>query len=68
MYEIEIDGKQEYSVENMKPQEFENVKLYTSNPWYIPFTSDIGLLENLQVEQGKVNTKNYNFDINETLI
>ena len=55
MFEIEIDGKQEYSVENMKPQEFENVKLYTSNPSHIPFTSDIGLLENLQVEQGKVN-------------
>ena len=55
MYEIEIDGKLEYSVENMKPQEFENVKLYTSNPSHIPFTSDIGLLENLQVEQGKFN-------------
>ena len=52
IYEIEIDGKQEYSIENTKPQEFENVKLYASHPSHIPFTSEIGLLQNLQIEQG----------------
>ena len=54
MYQIEIDGKQEYSVVNSQPQEFQNVKLYTSSPSYIPFTSDIGVLQNLEVEQGTV--------------
>ena len=52
MYQTEIDGKQKHSVVNNNPQEFENVKLYTSNTWNIPFTSDIGLLQNFQVEQG----------------
>ena len=54
MYQIEIDGKQEYSVVNSQPQEFQNVKLYTSSPSYIPFTSNIGVLQNLEVEQGNV--------------
>ena len=50
MYEIVIDGKQEYSIENTKPQEFENGILYASHPSHLPFTSDIGLLQNLQIE------------------
>ena len=52
IYEIVIDGKQEYSIENTKPQEFENGILYASHPSHLPFTSDIGLLQNLQIEQG----------------
>ena len=53
-YQIEIDGDQKHSVVHSKLQEFENVKLYTSNPWHIPFTSDIGSLQNLQVERGDI--------------
>ena len=33
MYEIRIDKKKVFGVENTKPEKFEHVKVYTSGPW-----------------------------------
>ena len=53
VYQIEIDGQIKHSVDNNNAKVFENVKLYASDPWYTPFTSNYGLLKNLKVEQGR---------------
>ena len=34
VYYIMIGGKRLFSVTNSKPQEFENVKVYSTSPWY----------------------------------
>ena len=52
VYQIEIDGQIKHSVENNNAKVFENVRLYASDPWHTPFTSNYGLLKNLKVEQG----------------
>ena len=52
VYQIEIDGQIKHSVDNNNAKVFENVKLYASDPWHTPFTSNYGLLKNLKVEQG----------------
>ena len=52
VYQIEIDGQIKHSVDNNNAKVFENVRLYASDPWHTPFTSNYGLLKNLKVEQG----------------
>ena len=52
VFQIQIDDQIKHSVVNSKAQVFENVKLYASNPWHTPFTSNYGLLKNFKVEQG----------------
>ena len=47
-YEIITDGES-YKIENEKPKNFENVKLYASDPWYAPFSSDIGMIQNVKI-------------------
>ena len=50
-FEITIDGSSIVNVENTKPTNFSNVKLYTSDPWYPPFTSDFGTISHLKIEK-----------------
>ena len=49
MYKIEKNGQSIASFENKMAQDFNNVKVYISDPWYKPFTSDYGLLENFKI-------------------
>ena len=47
VYYIMIGGKRLFSVTNSKPQEFENVKVYSTSPWY---NAVGGYIRNLVVE------------------
>ena len=49
-YQLFISGKRTRSFVNWKPRKFTNVKCYTSDPWYPPFTSDLGNVSNLKIE------------------
>ena len=46
MFEVMLDGSIVYSVVNQATQEFENVKIYVSDPWYTAFE---GRLKNIRV-------------------
>ena len=48
MYQVMINGKTEYSAENTDPKDFENVKVFASDPWFTSFTSEYGILENFK--------------------
>ena len=48
IYEIKINGKIILSTENKKPRDFDNVKVYVSDPWHNAFTANIGILSNFQ--------------------
>ena len=50
-YEIIINGSTFVKVQNTKPKKFFHVKEYISNPWYHSFTSDLGTIFNLEIEQ-----------------
>ena len=47
IYEISIAGKTVNRVENRKPVELSNVKVYAGSPWY---TATKGFLQNLEIE------------------
>ena len=49
-YQILIPGIRTRRFRNSRPKKFTNVKLYTSDPWYSPFTSDLGTVSNLKIE------------------
>ena len=49
-YQIFISGEKTRSFVIWKPRKFTNVKCYTSDPWYPPFTSDLGTVSNLKIE------------------
>merc|ERR1711993_183386 len=51
MYQVMINGKTEYSAENTDPKDFENVKVFASDPWHDAFTSEYGILENFKYSQ-----------------
>ena len=51
-YEIIIDDVSILRIENQKPKSFSKVKLYASDPWYNPFTSDLGWISYIKTEQG----------------
>ena len=53
-YEIVIDGVSEYMIENTKAESFSNVKLYTSDPWYDPFSSDMGRICDIKISPSHV--------------
>ena len=53
-YEIEIDNEVKHSVPNDQAWDFTNVILYVSDPWHDPFSSDYGILENLNLWQSGV--------------
>ncbi|XP_065677371.1 uncharacterized protein LOC136092755 [Hydra vulgaris] len=48
---VKINGKIIHSIENNKPQSFENVKVYTSDPWY---DAQDGTIKDLRVVNGNV--------------
>ena len=50
-YENIIDGTSKFKIENEQPKIFSNVKLYGSDPWYNPFTSDLGSICNINIIQ-----------------
>ena len=50
-YSINIDGEIVDS-QASQPHEFTNIKFYASNPWYNPFSFDIGMLANLAINHG----------------
>ena len=52
LYQIIVDGKQLFGVLNTKPGQFANMKVFTSDPWYPSFTSDLGTVKNLQILTG----------------
>ena len=61
MYQVMINGKTEYSAENTDPKDFENVKVFASDPWHDAFTSEYGILENFKYSrpvEGKQITEN----------
>ena len=47
MYRIVVGGEEVHAVENTEPAEFENVKVYASNPWY---DAQPGSIRNLVIE------------------
>ena len=61
IYEMLVDGNTIYSGENTDPRDFQNVKLYVSDPWHDAFTSEYGMLKNLKYSrpiEGKQMTQN----------
>ena len=48
IYRIVVDGTTVHEVVNTRPQRFEKVILYTSNPWSMSFAS-FGELKNLNI-------------------
>ena len=51
MYEIIINRESKFKIENTVPQSFSNVKLYASDPWYSPFSSNHGSVCNFKIQQ-----------------
>ena len=47
MYSISIAGKNVFNIENKKPVELSNVKVYASSPWY---TARKGFIRNLEIK------------------
>ena len=52
-YEVIIDGESKFKKENTQPQAFPDVKLYTSAPHITSFSSEMGSLCNLKIQQGQ---------------
>ena len=48
-YEIIADGESKFKAENEKPTNFDNVKLYGSDPWHPPFSSDFGRIYDVKI-------------------
>ena len=58
IYKIQIDGKTIHEVENKRPEMFDNVKVYVSNPWE---NSSIGIVRNLKAGKSENFGENINF-------
>ena len=52
-YEIIMDSASILKIENSQAQRFSNVKMYTSDPWYPSFTSDLGSITNIRALHGE---------------
>ena len=50
MFQIIVNGDVKDYVENTQPQDFDNVKVYLSNPWMEPLSSEYGVVENFKFE------------------
>ena len=53
-YEIVIDGESKFKIENTQAQSFSNVKLYAGDPWYSPFSSDLGSFCDIKIRASQV--------------
>ena len=51
-YEVIIDDDSILREENKNPKTYSTVHLYTSDPWYDPFSSDFGNICNVKIQQG----------------
>ena len=54
MFSLTIGGEEVWSVANSKPEEFSDVKVYASSPWYV---AQAGAIRGLQIEnkiRGKI--------------
>ena len=51
-YQIMVDGKQVHATMNTKAKAFTKMHVYTSDPWYPGFTSDLGFVKDLQILSG----------------
>ena len=53
-FEIIMDGhgKSIFKIESTQPKSFPNVKLYASDGYAIPFSSDLGKIGNFNIQQG----------------
>ena len=51
-YEIIINAQSIFKIENTAPESFPNVKVYASDPWYNSFSSNLGSVCNLKIQQG----------------
>ena len=49
-YQLFVSGERNRSFVNYRPKKFNNVKCYTSDPWFPSFTSDLGTVSNLKIE------------------
>ena len=52
-YEIITDGNSTSKIQNTQAKSFSHVKLYASNPWQQPFSSDFGKICNVNIQSGK---------------
>ena len=50
-YEIVINGVSILKIENKQAKRFSSVKLYASDPWHRPFSSDLGKISHIQIHQ-----------------
>ena len=46
-FSVYVDGKQVFTIENKKAEQFKNVKVYIADPWYEPAN---GRIENIVIE------------------
>ena len=53
-YSINVDGIELYKGKNTTPKDFNNVKVYTSDPWYEPFTTKYGILKDFRFWRGGI--------------
>ena len=62
-YSINVDGIELYKGKNTTPKDFNNVKVYTSDPWYEPFTTKYGILKNFRyTKTGKYEKRSIHCD------
>ena len=49
IYRIEVNGQSVHTAQNYQPNNYTDVKVYASDPWNIPLSSEYGLLENFKI-------------------
>ena len=49
LFRVLMDGQLKTEIQNSQPQDYDNVKVYFSNPWHSEFH---GCVENFQVSKG----------------
>ena len=50
-FQIIIDGESKVKIQNTQPQSFSRVKLYASDPWFDPFSSEFGCIGNIKISK-----------------
>ena len=53
-YDITINGKLQWRVQNQQPKEYTNVKVYAGNPWNNPFNSTYGTVWGLKINDVQI--------------
>ena len=69
IYRIEVNGQIVHTVQNYQPNNYTDVKVYASDPWNIPLSSEYGLLENFKISSDlDVCGKHKNYNVGLTII